>query len=149
MEFLELIDELLEYVENSSNLPLSSKSMIDKVEVIELIKEIKKKLPEEINKSRWIIKERERILKDAKQEAEDMINNSGKQLMKLIDEHEITKSARQKAQETIRDMNERKTEINNSLREYAAGMLKDLESTLEKCLSQIKENIKEVEKNKK
>lgn len=149
MEFIELIDELLEYVENTSNLPLSSKSIIDKIEVVELIKEIKKKIPEDLNKAKWVLKERERILRDAEKEAQNMINNSGKQLMSLIDEHEITKSARNKATETIKEMQAKKTEINNSIREYAGGILKDLEKNLENCLGRIKENIREIEKNKK
>jgi hypothetical protein len=149
MGFLELIDELLEYVENSSNLPLSNKSVIDKYEVIETIKEIKKTIPEEMNKAKWIVKEREKIINDAKREAEETLNNSGKQLMKLIDEHEITKNARIKAQETIRDMQNKKAEINSSIRDYANGMLKDLESNLERCLVQIKENRREIEQNKK
>jgi hypothetical protein len=149
MGFIELIDELLEYIENSSNLPLSNKSVIDKYEVIETIKEIKKSIPEEMNKAKWVIREREKIINDAKREAEETLNNSGKQLMKMIDEHEITKSARIKAQETIQDMQNKKAEINSSIKEYANGILKDLETNLERCLMQIKENRREIEQNKK
>ncbi len=149
MEFIELIDDLIAYIENASNLPLSNKGVIDKVEVVETLKEIKSKVPEELNKAKWILKERERILKEAKHEAEGMLSNSEKQLMRLIDEHEITKSARTKAQETLKELQLKKTEVNNSIKEYVGGMLKDIESNLEGHLSKIKENIREIEKNKK
>lgn len=148
MKFLELIDELLEYIEHSSNLPLSSKSVIDKIEIIELIKEIKNKIPEEMNKAKWIIKERDRIIREAKEEAESMLNNSGEQLRKLVDEHEITKNAKQKANDIIHEVQNKKTEINDSILEYANDILKGLETNLEKQLSQIKENLKEIEPKK-
>lgn len=149
MEFIELLDDLTAYIENSSNLPLSNKGVIDKVEVIETLKEIKSKIPEELNKAKWVLKERERIIKEAKQEAENILGNSEKQLMRLIDEHEITKSAKNKAQETLKELAQKKTEVNNSIREYVGGMLKDIEANLEGHLVKIKENIREIEKNKK
>lgn len=149
MEFIELLDDLIVYIENSSNLPLSNKGVIDKVEVIETLKEIKSKIPEELNKAKWVLKERERILKEARQEAENMLGSSEKQLMRLIDEHEITKSAKSKAQETMKELAQKKTEVNNSIKEYVGGMLKDIEANLEGHLAKIKENIREIEKNRK
>ena len=149
MEFIELLDDLIVYIENSSNLPLSNKGVIDKVEVIETLKEIKSKIPEELNKAKWVLKERERILKEARQEAENMLGSSEKQLMRLIDEHEITKSAKSKAQETMKELAQKKTEVNNSIKEYVGGMLKDIEANLEGHLAKIKENIREIEKTRK
>ena len=54
MELLSLMDMLEEVIENSPKVPLSSKVMVDKDEIFELIKDIRLKMPDEIKKAEWV-----------------------------------------------------------------------------------------------
>ena len=54
MEVLRLIDEIEDIVEAGSTLPFSSKVMVDKSEILEIIKDIRIKLPDEIKQASWI-----------------------------------------------------------------------------------------------
>lgn len=74
MDILNLLERIEDIIEDASKFPLSSKVMIDKEEVLEVINEIRLKMPDEINRASWVSKERQRILNEAQNEAEELIS---------------------------------------------------------------------------
>ena len=48
MEIFELLETLEDIIERGRNLPFSSKGIVDKDEILDLIKEIRLKLPDEL-----------------------------------------------------------------------------------------------------
>ena len=70
MEIFTLLETLEDLLERSRNLPFSSKSVVDKEEILDLIKEIRLKLPDELKQAKWIKEERQRILAEAQKEAD-------------------------------------------------------------------------------
>ena len=76
MKVLELLDEIEEIVDTASGIPLSGKIMVDSNELLEIVKEIRTELPEEIQQARWIKNERDRILGEAKNEYETIIRKA-------------------------------------------------------------------------
>ena len=62
MEIFTILETLEELLETSRNLPFSSKGVVDKEEVLDLIKEIRIKLPDELKQAKWVKEERQRIL---------------------------------------------------------------------------------------
>ena len=60
---------------------------------MELIKEIRLKMPEDLKQAKWVREERERILEEARKEAEDVVKEAENRIIAMIDEHEITKKA--------------------------------------------------------
>ena len=93
MEIFQLLDNLEDLIENSKKVPLSDKSMIDKDEILEVLKEIRIKLPDELKQAKWVKEERERILAEAQKEADDVVKEAENRIISIIDEHEITKKA--------------------------------------------------------
>ena len=76
MEIFQLLDNLEDLIENSKKVPLSDKSMIDKEEILEVLKEIRLKLPDELKQAKWVKEERERILAEAQKEADDVVKEA-------------------------------------------------------------------------
>ena len=62
MEIFTLLETLEDLLERSRNLPFSAKSVVDKEEMLDLIKEIRLKLPDELKQAKWVKEERQRIL---------------------------------------------------------------------------------------
>jgi len=91
MEILSILESLEDLVEKSVSVPFSGKCMIDKEEILEIIKEIRLKLPDDIKQAKWVKEERQRILLEAQKEANEIIKDAENQISSLIDEHEITK----------------------------------------------------------
>lgn len=79
MKVLELLEEIEEIVDTASGFPLTGKIMIDADELLEIVKEIRTELPEEIQQAQWIKGEQRRILAEAKDEYESVIRDARRQ----------------------------------------------------------------------
>lgn len=144
MEIFTLLETLEDIIEKSRNVPFSSKCIVDKEEFLEIIKEIRLKLPDEIKQAKWIKEERQRILVEAQNEANDIIKEAENRIISMIDEHEITRKAYEKKVEIIETANEMSREIKSGTEEYADGVLAGIEVALEDALKVIKNNRKEL-----
>ena len=145
MEIFQLLDNLEDLIENSKKVPLSDKSMIDKDEILEVLKEIRIKLPDELKQAKWVKEERQRILDEAQKEANDIVKEAENRIISMIEEHEITRKAYEKKAEIIETANEMSREISKGTKDYADNMLAGLEVALEDALNIIKNNRKELQ----
>ena len=65
MRVLELLEEIEEIVDTAAGFPLTGKIMVDSQELLEIVREIRAELPDEIQQAQWIKNERERIIAEA------------------------------------------------------------------------------------
>ena len=144
MEIFTLLETMEEMLENSKNLPFSGKSMVDKEELLELIKEMRIKLPDELKQAKWVKEERQRILVEAQKEADDIVKEAENRIISMIDEHEITRKAYEQKAEIIETANEMSREISKGTKEYADSILQNVEATLQGALDTIQNNRKEL-----
>ena len=144
MEIFTLLDTLEDLLESSRNLPFSNKSLVEKEEMLDLIKEIRLKLPDELKQAKWVKEERQRILVEAQKEADDIVREAENRIISMIDEHEITRKAYEQKAEIIETANEMSREIKSGTEEYADGVLAGIEVALEDALKVIKNNRKEL-----
>ena len=70
MEVLNLLELLEDIIEEGSKLPFGNKVMIDKSKALEILRDVRISLPDEVKQAEWINTERQRIIDDAKEEAE-------------------------------------------------------------------------------
>ena len=144
MEIFTLLETLEDLIENSKKMPFSDKCVIDQNEVLDLIKEVRLKLPDELKQAKWVKEERERILAEAQKEADDVVKEAENRIISMIDEHEITKKAYEQKNQIMSAANESSRQITQGAREYADNILESLGKTLEKVLNEIELDRKEL-----
>ena len=144
MEIFTLLETLEDMLDKSRGIPFSSKCIVNKEDILDIIKEIRIKLPDELKQAKWIKEERQRILVEAQNEADDIIKEAENRIISMIDEHEITKKAYEKKVEIIDTANEMSREIKSGTEEYADSVLAGIEVALEDALKVIKNNRKEL-----
>ena len=144
MEIFTLLEELEDLLEKSKVLPFTHKSLVDKEEILEIIKEIRLKLPDELKQAKWIKEERQRILVEAQNEADGIIKEAENRIISMIDEHEITRKAYEKKVEIIETANEMSREITKGTKDYADNLLSNVEGALEEALKVIRNNREEL-----
>ena len=54
MDALELIDELEDLIDKGVSVPFTGHCLLDKEDLMDLIQEIKLKLPDDLNQAKWI-----------------------------------------------------------------------------------------------
>lgn len=98
----QLIDEIEEFIDSCKYQPLSStKIVVNKEMLDELLRELRMKTPDEIKRYQKIISNKEAILNDAKAKAEALINEATIHTNELINEHEIMQQAYAQANEIV------------------------------------------------
>ena len=95
MKVLQLLEELEEIAENSSKVPLTGKALVDTEDILEIIKEIRIELPEELQRAQWINDERNRLISEAENERSIMLADARAQADAMIDRDDITSSEKE------------------------------------------------------
>ena len=144
MEILAILETLEDVVEKSVTVPFSGRCLVDKEEILEIVKEIRLKLPDDIKQAKWVKEERQRILMEAQKEANGIVKDAENKIASLVDEHEITKKAYEQANEIISNAQKNAREIRLGTREYADSILGKVEEILKDTIEVIEINREEL-----
>jgi len=138
----QIIDEIEEFIDGCKYVTLSStKIVVNKEELEELISELRTRTPEEIKRYQKIISNKEAILAEAQRKAEEIIAQAQIQTTELVSEHQIMQQAYAQANEVVmiatkeaQDIIDKATEEANSIRmgamAYTDSQLKGIEDIL-------------------
>ena len=137
MDVLVLIDKLDDVVHNARPVPLTDQVRVDREEIYDLLDQMRATIPEEIKQARWIVKERQEMLAEAKREAERIVREAREQQARLISDEEVTKQAERAADEIVEDARAREREIRLGAEDYADEILNTLEVNLQKFLAAV------------
>jgi vacuolar-type H+-ATPase subunit H len=137
MDVLVLIDKLDDLVHNARPVPLTDQVRVDREEIYDLLDQMRATIPEEIKQARWIVKERQEMLAEAKREAERIVREAREQQSRLIADEEITKQAERAADEIVEEARGREREIRLGAEDYADEILNTLEDNLQKFLAAV------------
>ena len=144
MEVFTLLENLEEILDSGSNVPFSTKVMVDAGELRDIIEEIRLKLPDELKQAKWVKEERQRIISDAELEAQKVLKETEGKIINLVDEHEITKQALAQKEEIIENANKVSKEISDGTREYADNILEKVENVLRETMDIVHNNRREL-----
>ena len=129
-------------IETSGHMTLTNKKMIEEEDIMRIVDALTESLPLELEESRRIVAERDRIIAEGQKQAEALIEQAKEYIQKLTEESELVKQAQEHANHIIAEANKSSDELKNSSVQYACDVLKYVEANLEKELETIKENRK-------
>ncbi len=144
----QIIEEIEEYVESCKYQPLSTtKIIVNKEEIEELLRELRLKTPDEIKRYQKIISNKDAILEDAQAKADNIIEDTKKQVQEMVKESEVMQQAYAQANETINTANQQAQAIidaatndANSLRMSAVSYTDEMMSNMGQIASEMLEN---------
>jgi cell division septum initiation protein DivIVA len=137
VDVLVLIDKLDDMIHNAKPIPLTDNVRVDKEEIYDLLDQMRATIPEEIKQARWIVKERQEMLAEAKREAERIVKEAHDEQLRLVSEQEVVKQAENHAEDIIEEARAREREIRLGAEDYADDILNTLEVNLEKFLAAV------------
>lgn len=146
MDVLDLIDEIEDLIESGSNVPFTSKVMVQKEEILKTLDDLRIKLPDEIKQAAWIKEDRKRIIEEANKEAEKIIQETRKKLEELVNEQEVLKEAKMRAQNIINQARESSMQMKKSTLEYSDRLLLNTQENLKAVITTLNENRGELRK---
>lgn len=151
----QVISEIEEYIDSCKFQPLSTtKIIVNKDDIDELLRELRLKTPDEIKKYQKIIANKEAILNDAKDRAASMIAEATAHITELVSEHEIMQQAYKEANTVVEQAQQQAQQIldsatndANSLRNGAMQYTDDILANIQNVLTSGMDNFQSIQNN--
>lgn len=116
----QIIEEIEEYVDSCKYQPLSStKIVVNKEELEELLRELRMKTPDEIKRYQKIISNKDAILADAQAKADSLIADATVHTNEMISDSEVMQQAYAQANEVLENASKQAQEILDNATEDA------------------------------
>lgn len=129
-ELLALCDQLEALLNASGRVPLSARVIVAAPEIFRLLDAMRQALPREVARARHIYQERDRILSEAKRDAEQIRVTARAERETLIAAHSVTVDALRQAETTKRDARAETERLRAEADAYALGKLRELHERL-------------------
>ena len=137
----ELLDLLYSMVQDAWGLPLGAeKCVIERDKVLDLLDEIKAQLPQELEEARKLVGARAEYVANAKREGENIRRNAEAQARQLVDNQEITRAAKEKANAMINEAETKSAELRRVANEYADDALRRTEEAIGEALNEVRQS---------
>lgn len=132
----------MEYlVHHARRVPFSNQLVLDEVEILELIDELRGSLPEEIKQATWTVQEQQRMIAEAHAEAGRITTRASERAESVVQEHELLRRVERQAQRTLREAQARADEIVREAEMYALEQLQQVEAHLSRTLATVKRGV--------
>ena len=146
-------------MDESSSVPFSRKVSVDPDEIYELLNEMKDALPEEIKQAQWVTDEKDRIIAEAKSEADSRLNEAENEInnikeqarnkfRQLVSENEITREARNEAERIIEEANIEADKIRQQSYAYVDRLFQGSVENFSQLANQLEKNRRTILENK-
>jgi hypothetical protein len=136
-DFEEVLAELRELVETARMMPMSASVLVNRDEALSLIEDALEMLPEELRRARWLLKERDEFLAEARRDADDLIESAKVQATRMVERTEIAREARRTAQQVVTDAEADARRLRHEAEDYIDARLAAFQAVLGRTLESV------------
>ncbi|MBN1681554.1 MAG: hypothetical protein JW966_14840 [Anaerolineae bacterium] len=135
MDIQHLVDRLEDLIDEGRHVPFSKYTLIDEEHALEIIDQMRISVPEQIEKAVRLINQRDRIMAQATEESERIVNLAKEQSNELVKRDAIVQTAEHRAANVIEQARREAEGIRTEADNYVLEVLKELETQLIRNLS--------------
>lgn len=136
-----LLDMLYGMIDEAKSATFSAdRCVINRDEALDLLDEIRAKLPLELKKAQELVRARDEYVAAAKKEVEKMLRQAELDAKVIVSESETLQQARQKSADIIRRAEERTKELYHVANSYTEDALRRTEEAIQMALSEVQES---------
>jgi hypothetical protein len=132
-----ILRELREIIDTARTMPMSASVLVNREETLELIDEALGALPDELRHARWLLKEREEYLAQARRDAEDIAEAGRVQAERMVERTEVAREARRVAQQVVSTAEADSRRLRHEAEDYIDQKLAAFEVVLERTMQTV------------
>lgn len=125
-----MLRRAIEVIENARPMPLSTSSIINKEEVLELLVEALERMPDELRAARWLLKEREEYLTKVRREGDDLLDVARARAERMVERTEVNKAAEQRARRIVEHAQGEARRMRHEVEDFCDQKLASFEALL-------------------
>jgi cell division septum initiation protein DivIVA len=133
-----LILQVKQMVETGRSMPMSASVMVNREEMLELLDEAMAILPKEVRHARWLLKERQEFLAQARREADDLIEAGRVRAERMVERTEVVREARRVAQSLVDQAESNSRALRHEAEDYVDQKLAAFEVVLERVMAAVR-----------
>lgn len=133
----ELLLRVRDLIDTARSMPMSASVLVNREELLELLDDALDGLPEELRHARWLLKEREEFLAEARRDAEDIRHRAAATAARMVEEREIVRQADATAQHIVTEAEANARQIQHEAEDYIDQKLASFEVILDRTLQTI------------
>ncbi len=136
MDLAGRLQKLEEMVRDAKSMPLSSSALVNRDEVLDMLKDLQETLPEEIKQARWIVKDREDLLGKARQDAERIVEQAKEDQLRMARKEEVVHRAEEEADRIVAEAEQHAMDARAEAESYVDARLAQFEIALRRILEE-------------
>jgi cell division septum initiation protein DivIVA len=145
MDILHLVDRLEEVIKRSKQVPFSDLRLVDESHIWPLLDQMRISIPDEVRRAERIIREKERTIAQAQEEAERIVALARTEAAKLTGEHTVAQAAQARAISIQEQAKKDAESVRVGADEYAFEVLCRLEQEMKRALTVIENGIRAIQ----
>ena len=130
----ELMNRVADMIESARPMPLSSSVMVNKEEVLDLVRRAIDNLPEELREARWLLKEREEFLAKMRVDGDEILDAARARSERMVQRTEVVKAADHRARRILEDAEAESRRMRRECEDFCDQKLASFEIVLERTL---------------
>jgi F0F1-type ATP synthase membrane subunit b/b' len=141
ISIFDVLDRLEAMVNQSRRLPLTSSIVVGEDEILEALDQIRVSLPDEIREARMVLETREARIREAGEQAEQILLAAQERAERLTHDHEVTRRAAAEADRMITEARDRSRKMRRDADDYVRDRMSELEAELSSALAQVRRGL--------
>ena len=133
------LEHLEEMIMQAKAMPLSSSVLLNRDELLDLVKEMRIAVPEEIKQARFVVRDREELLAKARVRAEEIVETARAEQAQLTSEESVVAAAHDEAGRVVADAEDQAQRVRREADDYVDSRLEQLESVLRRASDSMKQ----------
>ena len=137
-DVLELIEMLYTMVTEAWGVPLGNeKCIVERDKVLNLLDEIRARLPSEFSEARRLVGTRDEMISSAKREADAIRRAAEERSAELVEQQEIVRAAKNRSNELLSNAETRTRELYRVANDYVDDALRRTEEAITAALNEV------------
>jgi len=138
MDILDLLEEFETIIEGSGRIPMTGKVVIHEEVLYNYLDKFRAYLPQSIRDAEYVIREKDRILNDARREGEGLIESAKVKCQRIAGESEIVKHAISQGEQLITSARQEAKALISGAYSYSEEVMSQLQKEMESYLKTIR-----------
>ncbi len=132
-----ILDALADAITQARSMPMSSSVLVNRAELLDLVDQARDVLPTQLTRADEVLAAADAARVAAQDEADAIIAGARARAAELVEEHELTRAARERGQQIVADAEDVAEGLRRDADDYCDRRLADFEIDLTRLMTQV------------
>ncbi len=132
-----LLDAIERVTADARSMPLSSSVMVNRGEIVALVRQLREAMPEELSRARYVVRDHDLILENARTDAAEILAEARAEHDRLVSEQQVVRSAHDEAERIVDAAHGTARQMRLEAEDYVDAKLANFEVVLHKTLTAV------------